>query len=78
MTATTALRTIKTAADLEVGDWLDLRDGTEMLVTHLIPATREEALEYGAREVRSLGWWRTYSATEPVKASPREVQAVAQ
>ncbi|MFI6594900.1 hypothetical protein ACIBHX_01560 [Nonomuraea sp. NPDC050536] len=61
--------TPEVAADLMVGDLL-LDDGRELLITKLIPATAEEALAAGKREVQSLMWWRTYDATEPVKAAP--------
>ncbi|MFI6883426.1 hypothetical protein [Streptosporangium canum] len=61
--------TIDTVADLMVGDFLDI-DGDHLLVTCLIPATRAGAVEYGAREVRSGSWWRTFDADEPVTASP--------
>lgn len=59
-----------TAADLMVGDFLIDTDGVDRLVTELVPATREEALAYGAREARSGIWWHTYDATEPVVATP--------
>lgn len=62
---------IQTAADLEVGDTLH-RDGVGFVITRLIPATRQEALAYGEREVRSGGCWWTLFATEPVTASPSE------
>ncbi len=61
--------TIETAADLERGDVLT-DDGRDLVVTALIPATREEALVYGAREVQSGSWSRTYDAAERVTAAP--------
>lgn len=71
MSAPTVLRIIRVAADLRVGDWLDLGD-REVLVTHLVPDNRDEVVEYGEVEVRSGTWWDTYRADDPVKASPRE------
>ncbi|MEV4181683.1 hypothetical protein AB0J28_09570 [Streptosporangium canum] len=65
------LRIIRVAADLKVGDWLDLGD-REVLVTKLIPATRAEVLEHGEVEIRSGSWWDTLPAGESVKASPRQ------
>lgn len=61
--------TIATAADLMVGDFLH-RDGDELLVTKLIPATTEDARAYGEREVMSGTWSRTYESAEPVVATP--------
>jgi hypothetical protein len=61
--------TIETAADLMVGDFLH-RDGDELLVTKLTPATPAEARAYGEREVMSGTWRRTYDAAEPVVATP--------
>lgn len=65
------LRIIRVAADLEVGDWLTVGD-REYKVTLLHPATREEALAAGSREVWSLGSCIPMGAGDPVKASPRE------
>ena len=61
--------TIRTAADLMVGDFLH-RDGDELLVTKLTPPTTEAACAYGEREVMSGTWRRTYDAAEPVVATP--------
>lgn len=68
------LRIIRVAADLKVGDWLTLGD-QEVLITHLNPATRAETLAEGRREVWSLDSCYPMDATDPVKASPREIAA---
>ncbi|WP_068924943.1 hypothetical protein [Planobispora rosea] len=68
MTARPSL-VIATAADLEVGDSV-ARDGVDFVITRLIPPTREEALAYGEREIRSGGVWWTLLAEEPVDATP--------
>lgn len=74
--AAPALRIIRIAADLEVGDWLRLGD-REVMVTHLNPPTRDEALAEGRREVWSLTTCLALDADDPVTASPRELgQAV--
>ncbi|MET8334431.1 hypothetical protein [Streptosporangium canum] len=68
------LRIIRTAADLEVGDWLLLHGGDlEVKVTHLNPPTREETLAAGRREVWSLGSCWPMDADDPVTAQPREI-----
>lgn len=72
------LRIIRVAADLQVGDWLSRPGGqTPVLVTHLIPESREETLAVGCREVRSLGSSWTFDADEPVDAQPHNDAAVA-
>lgn len=65
------LRIIRIAADLQVGDWLD-RGDQEVKVTRLNPATREETLTAGRREVWSMSQCIPMDATDPVKASPWE------
>lgn len=75
-TPTAPLRIIRIAADLQVGDWLHLGD-REVMVTHLNPPTRNEALKAGRREVWSLSSCWPLDAGDPVTASPRELgQAV--
>lgn len=58
------------AADLEFGDTLHRREGCDVLITRLNPPTRDAALAYGEREVWSGSSVDTFSATEPVDASP--------
>lgn len=67
-----ALRIIRVAADLQVGDWLDLGD-REVLITALVPDSRELVLEYGEVEIQSGTWWDTLHADDPVKATARTV-----
>ena len=70
------LRIIRIAADLQVGDWLRLGD-REVMVTHLNPPTRDEALAEGRREVWSMTTCLALDADDPVTASPRDLgQAV--
>lgn len=67
------LRIIRTAADLKVGDWLDLDGDIEVMVTRLNPPTQAEALAAGRREVWSLGSCWPMDADDPVTARPREI-----
>ncbi|MER6830893.1 hypothetical protein ABT352_33205 [Streptosporangium sp. NPDC000563] len=68
-TETPALRIIRTAADLQVGDWLNT-GRRDVQVTHLNPPTREETLAEGRREVWSLGSCYPMDADDPVRATP--------
>ncbi|MFC6081074.1 hypothetical protein [Sphaerisporangium aureirubrum] len=65
----TSLRVIKTAADLQLGDILTI-GGRDVVVDGLVPETREAAIDYGSREVRSGSWWDTFPANQPVTAAP--------
>lgn len=65
---------IRTAADLQVGDYLNHWEGYSNKVTRLNPATREKALECGYREVWSGGAWVSLLAEEPVNASAGEAR----
>lgn len=57
---------------LRVGDELTLPDRA-VLVTRLVPATTEEAVEYGSREVFSGSWSATYDVGQKVNAIPRKL-----
>ncbi|MEV8636432.1 hypothetical protein AB0395_32745 [Streptosporangium sp. NPDC051023] len=63
---------IRTAADLLVGDWVTRADDSQMMVTHLNPPTRAEALECGRREVWSYTSCMALDAGDPVQAQAGE------
>ena len=70
-TGVTSPLVIRTVLDLEVGDIL--RDLVrDVVVTRLIPESRQEAERLGYREVQSLGSSWTFDSIEPISATPSE------
>lgn len=63
------------ARDLSVGDTLHLSDRS-VTITRLNPATIEDTVAAGAREVFSGSWSQTFDADEHVTATPRQVREV--
>ncbi|MFF3665381.1 hypothetical protein [Microtetraspora malaysiensis] len=57
---------------LRVGDVLILQD-RNTLITGLVPATAEETIATGRREVQCGSWRRTYDALQKVNALPAEL-----
>lgn len=60
-----------------MGDTLHL-PGRYVTVTRLNPATTEETIAHGAREVFSGSWSQTFGADELVEATPRALAQVAE
>ena len=56
---------------LVVGDTLVMPDGRELLITKLIPATGDEAIAYGARQVFSGSSSITLEPGDEVNVFPR-------